>query len=142
MRFKGASGQSISRILSSNGARPRAWAVIYLASASPRRSSSLPGTGLLNRRHIRKRARFPLVLRPLRPCLTLLPAGVTRPPVLLRTPVVSYTTFSLSPRPCERGYLFSVALSGRLAPHRSDGSPRPGYYPTPCSVECGLSSIP
>lgn len=66
---------------------------------------------------MRKRAHFPLVRRPLRPCLTLLPAGVTRPPVLLRTPVVSYTTFSLSlPTPLGvRGYLFSVALSGRLA---------------------------
>ena len=33
------------------------------------------------------------------PCLTLLPAGVTRPPTLLRTPVVSYTTFSPFPPP-------------------------------------------
>jgi len=32
-----------------------------------------------------------------RPCLALLPAGVTWPPALLRTPVVSYTTFSPSP---------------------------------------------
>ena len=31
------------------------------------------------------------------PCLALLPAGVTWPPALLRTPVVSYTTFSPSP---------------------------------------------
>ena len=34
-----------------------------------------------------------------RPCLALLPAGVTWPPALLRTPVVSYTTFSPSPSP-------------------------------------------
>ena len=37
------------------------------------------------------------------PCLTLLPAGVTRPPALLRTPVVSYTTFSPFPPPCWAG---------------------------------------
>jgi len=35
-------------------------------------------------------------------CLALLPAGVAWPPTLLPTPVVSYTTFSLSPE----GYLF------------------------------------
>ena len=33
------------------------------------------------------------------PCLALLPAGVTWPPALLRTPVVSYTTFSPLPSP-------------------------------------------
>src|SRR3954469_1486196 len=32
------------------------------------------------------------------PCLTLLPAGVTRPSALLQTPVVSYTTFSRLPK--------------------------------------------
>ncbi len=33
-------------------------------------------------------------------CLTLLPAGVAWPPALLQTPVVSYTTFSPSPKGC------------------------------------------
>ena len=42
----------------------------------------------------------PIVHRRNRPCLALLPAGVTWPCALLRTPVVSYTTFSPSPRRC------------------------------------------
>ena len=42
---------------------------------------------------------------------------------------------------CEvRGCLFLWPSSGRLTPH--GGVPRPGCYPTPCSMECGLSSIP
>ena len=40
----------------------------------------------------------PIVHRRNRPCLALLPAGVTWPHVLLHAPVVSYTTFSPSPR--------------------------------------------
>jgi len=39
----------------------------------------------------------PIVHRQFRPCLALLPAGVTWPHALLRAPVVSYTTFSPSP---------------------------------------------
>ncbi len=39
-----------------------------------------------------------------------------------------------------RGCLFLWPSSGRLTPH--GGVPRPGCYPTPCSMECGLSSIP
>ena len=64
---------------------PRAWAVISLDGASPRRFSGLPGT-----RTTRAASR---------PCLALLPAGVAWPPALLRTPVVSYTAFSLLPSP-------------------------------------------
>ena len=41
----------------------------------------------------------PIVHRRNRPCLALLPAGVTWPHALLRVPVVSYTTFSPSPSP-------------------------------------------
>jgi len=41
----------------------------------------------------------PAVRRRLRPCLALLPAGVTWPRTLLRAPVVFYTTFSPSPTP-------------------------------------------
>jgi len=73
-------------------------------------------------------------------CLALLPAGVAWPPTLLRTPVVSYTTFSPSPPdPSPEGeggggQSVSVALSGRL--------PRPGFSPAPCPMECGLSSTP
>ena len=40
----------------------------------------------------------------------------------------------------EGGCLFLWPSSGRLTPH--GGVPRPGCYPTPCSMECGLSSIP
>jgi hypothetical protein len=76
-----SSGRPVSRILSSVGFTVyakkllpvlRAWAIISL--------SSLPGTQM-------RRAAS-------RPCLALLPAGVAWPPALLRTPVVSYTTFS------------------------------------------------
>ena len=77
-------------------------------------------------------------------CLTLLQAGVAWPRTLLPTPVVSYTTFSPLPLSYSspnsegigrgrRGRSVSVARSGRL--------PRPGSYPAPCSVECGLSSM-
>ena len=75
--------------------------------------------------------------RRFRPCLALLPAGVTWPSALLRTPVVSYATFSPSLPPpglpqiqriwgrCPRGggggCLFLWPFSGRLAPF--GGSP-------------------
>ncbi len=40
-----------------------------------------------------------------------------------------------------RGLFVSVALlSGRFTPH--GGFPTPGYSPTSCFMECGLSSIP
>ena len=61
------------------------------------------------------------------PCLALLPAGVTWPPALLRTPVVSYTTFSPSPSPrplsqkemgTEGRRFVSVALIRQVAPSR------------------------
>src|SRR5215510_6488870 len=64
-------------------------------------------------------------------------------------PVVFYTTFSPSPPPPfrprsgqeRRGGLFvSVALVRQVSSSR--WVPRPGCYPTPCSKECGLSSIP
>jgi hypothetical protein len=38
------------------------------------------------------------------------------------------------------GSLFSVALFRQVSSERE--VPRPGYYPTPCSMECRLSSIP
>ena len=78
----------------------------------------------------------------LRPYLVLLPAGVTWPSTLLQMPVVFYTTFSPSPlTSCEMSWLFvSVALIRQVSSSRR--VPRPGCYPTPCSMECGLSSIP
>src|SRR5688572_33166099 len=57
-------------------------------------------------------------------------------------PVVFYTTFSPSPlTSCEMSWLFvSVALIRQVSSSRR--VPRPGCYPTPCSMECGLSSAP
>ena len=77
--------------------------------------------------------------------------GLPGPSTLLQMPVVSYTTFSLllpPPHPLsqwERGAgvrerPVSVALVRQVSSSRR--VPRPGCYPTPCSMECGLSSIP
>jgi len=70
----------------------------------------------------------PVVRGQLRPCLALLPAGVTWPSTLLRMPVVLYTTFSPSPiltsREMSRLFVSVALLSGRLAPH--GGFPAPG----------------
>jgi len=68
----------------------------------------------------------PAIRRWLRPCLALLPAGVTWPSALLQMPVVFYTTFSLL-RPTLTGKgrdLFLWPLSGRFAPY--GGFPAPG----------------
>ena len=83
----------------------------------------------------------PIVHRRFRPCLALLPAGVTWPAALLRPPVVSYATFSPSPRASEDGG--AVCFCGPFRQvNASRRFPRPGYSPTPCSLECGLSSTP
>jgi hypothetical protein len=66
------------------------WAIISLGDALPRRSSGLPGT-------VEETSRLFTARRQYHPCLALLLAGVTWPPALRRTPVVSYTTFSPSP---------------------------------------------
>ena len=52
----------------------------------------------------------PIVHRRFRPCLALLPAGVTWPSALLQTPVVSYATFSPSPNT-----FYGVGLSVSVA---------------------------
>ena len=142
-----ASGWSISRILSSgllrlcshlSGRRVTApLGAAYPGLANPTRGKGTYGD-----------EQPPIVHRRNRPCLALLPAGVTWPHALLRAPVVSYTTFSPSPSPRRmEGCLFLWPLSGRLrlsacSHQRVMGLPRPGCYPTPCSMECGLSSIP
>ena len=83
----------------------------------------------------------PIVHRRFRPCLALLPTGVTWPPALLQTPVVSYTTFSPSPSARKGGA--AVCFCGPFpAGSRLSAVSRPGCYPTSCSMECGLSSIP
>ena len=93
----------------------------------------------------------PAVRRRLRPCLALLPAGVTWPRTLLRAPVVFYTTFSPSPPPpCTLPQIRggpgkgpAVCFCGPFRQvHASRRFPRPGCYPTPCPLECGLSSTP
>jgi len=76
---------------------PHAWAIISL--------SSLPGT------QTRRAASCP--------CLALLPAGVTWPPALLRTPVVSYTTFSPSPLHMAKAVCFCGPVPA--------GCPVPGF---------------
>jgi hypothetical protein len=82
--YKGTSGRSISRILSSGSLR-------LCSHLSGQRVTALLGAaypGLIGDEQ------SPVVRRRLRPCLALLPTGVAWPPALLRTPVVSYTTFS------------------------------------------------
>ena len=132
-----ASGWSISRILSSgllrlcshlSGRRVTApLDAAYPGLANPTRGKGTYGD-----------EQPPIVHRRNRPCLALLPAGVTWPHALLRAPVVSYTTFSPS-LPCG-SCLFLWPLSGRFTPLRRfsrqqvTGFPRPGCYPTPCSI--------
>jgi hypothetical protein len=49
--------------------------------------------------------------------------------------------FTITPHSCEMSWLFvSVALIRQVSSSRR--VPRPGCYPTPCSMECGLSSAP
>jgi hypothetical protein len=49
--------------------------------------------------------------------------------------------FTITPHSCEMSWLFvSVALIRQVSSSRR--VPRPGCYPTPCSMECGLSSTP
>ena len=136
------SGQSISRILSSGLLR-------LCDHLSGRRvaaplDATYPGLAFLSHKKARKEGEPPPTIRRwLRPCLVLLLAGVTWPSVLLQMPVVFYTTFSPSPpSPLARqGWLFvSVALIRQVSSSRR--VPRPGCYPTPCSMECGLSSAP
>ena len=48
--------------------------------------------------------------------------------------------FTITLIPCGVSWLFvSVALVRQVSSSRR--VPRPGCYPTPCSVECGLSSV-
>ena len=85
--YRGTSGRSISRILSSGSLR-------LGSHLSGQRVAALLGAaypGLCGDEQ------SPIVRRRFRPCLALLPAGVTWPSALRQTPVVSYTTFSPSP---------------------------------------------
>ena len=96
---------------------PHAWAIISL--------SSLPGTYHPRRGRTRRAAS--------RPCLALLPAGVAWPPALLRTPVVSYTTFSPSPLHMAKAVCFCGPVPA--------GCPIIGVSPSrafPGAVPCGV----
>ena len=48
--------------------------------------------------------------------------------------------FTITLHPKVEGLFVSVALFRQVRASRR--LPRPGCYPTPCSMECGLSSIP
>ena len=105
--------------------------IICLGRRLPAASCSLPGT------QTRRAASRPP--RRARSCLALLPVGVAWPPVSPRAPVVSYTTFSPSPRRPElhaalalTAVYFSVALFRQVT--------LPGRYPAPRPLEPGLSS--
>ena len=121
------SGWSISRILSSGSLRlcshlsgQRVAALLgaaYPGLAHPTRGKSTCGD-----------EQSPIVHRRFRPCLALLPAGVTWPSALRQTPVVSYTTFSPSPLHPKgwKGCLFLWPFSGRFTPL--------GGFPAPVAI--------
>jgi len=111
------SGRSISRILSNgllhlcshlSGQRVAA----LLGAAYPGLAFPTRGKGTCGDEQ------SPIVHRRFRPCLALLPAGVTWPSALRQMPVVSYTTFSPSPLHPKgwKGCLFLWPFSGRFAP--------------------------
>ncbi len=139
-KLKNTSGRSISRILSNglhhlcNHLSGQSVAAL-LGAAYPGLTPSTVGGSTCGDEQ------SPIVHRRFRPCLALLPTGVTWPSALLQTPVVSYTTFSPSPPALTGGA--AVCFCGPFpAGSRLSAVPRPGCYPTSCSMECGLSSIP
>lgn len=77
------------------------------------------------------------------PCLTLLPAGVTRPYTLLRTPVVSYTTFSPSPHllPTPKGDGLRRRLFVFCGPIRQVAPPRDFPGAALCGVRTFLDPV-
>jgi len=110
---KGSSGWSISRILSSGlrrlGSHLSGQSVAALLGAAyPELAHPTRGMGTYGDEQP------PIVHRRNRPCLALLPAGVTWPRTLLRAPVVSYTTFS--PSLPGGSCLFLWPFSGRFTP--------------------------
>ena len=130
-----ASGWSISRILS-NGLRHLGnhlsgrCVTAPLGAAYPGLTQPTGGKGAYGGEQP------PIVHRRNRPCLALLPAGVTWPRTLLRAPVVSYTTFSPSlPKAavCFCGPFPVGSCLSAIFPSTNDGLPHPGCYPTPCS---------
>jgi hypothetical protein len=114
--YKGTSGRSISRILSSGSLR----LCSHLSGQCVAALLDATYPGLCGDEQ------SPIVRRRFRPCLALLPAGVTWPSALLQMPVVSYTTFSPSPLHPKgwKGCLFLWPCSGRFTP--LGGFPAPG----------------
>ena len=93
---KPSSGRSISRILSSG--LPRLCSHLSGQRVAALLGAAYPGLAFPTRgKGTCGAEQSPIVHRRFRPCLALLPAGVTWPPALRQTPVVSYTTFSPSP---------------------------------------------
>ena len=96
MIIKNTSGRSISRILS-NGL-PHLCSHLSGRCVTTSLGAAYPGLAFPTRgKGTCGDEQSPIVHRRFRPCLALLPAGVTWPSALRQTPVVSYTTFSPSP---------------------------------------------
>ena len=138
--LKRSSGRSISRILSSGFLRlcshlSGRYVAVPFGAAYPELAPSTVGWRTCGDEQP------PIVHRRFRSCLALLPAGVTWPSTLLQMPVVFYTTFS--PSPLHHTVREAVCFCGPFRQvNASRRFPRPGCYPTPCSMECGLSSTP
>jgi hypothetical protein len=120
--YRSTSGRSISRILSSRSlclGKSSIWAARRRAARC-----SLPGA--VRRRAVSHRPRT------ISPLLGLAPGGgCLAVCITANAGGLLHHLFTITIT--RRGWLFvSVALSGRF--------PRPGCYPTPCSMECGLSS--
>ena len=103
---------------------------------------SLPGAGLSHtrERHVWRRAvsHRPRTISPL---LGLAPGGgYLAICITANAGGLLHHLFTITFLPKEGRLFVSVALFRQV--HASRRFPRPGCYPTPCSLECGLSSIP
>jgi len=103
---------------------------------------SLPEAGSTHKReeHMRRRAvsHRPQTISPL---LGLAPGGgYLAICITANAGGLLHHLFTITLHPKVEGLFVSVALFRQV--HASRRFPRPGCYPTPCSMECGLSSIP
>jgi hypothetical protein len=136
---KSTSGWSISRILSSAEALVQSslWAVRHRAARC-----SLPEAGSTHRREERMRRRA-VSHRPqtISPLLGLAPGGgYLAICITADAGGLLHHLFTITLHLKVEGLFVSVALFRQVCAFRR--LPRPGCYPTPCSMECGLSSIP
>jgi len=146
----GISGRSVSRILSSNGAcstpgRSSLWAARHRAARC-----GLPGTGCLpmEAAHVETSSLPPSAddFVPAWPCSRRGLPGRTHYCARRWSFTPPFHPCLLHPRPSpnrrETGGE-AVCFCGPFRQvHASQRFPRPGYSPTPCSMECGLSSTP